>query len=82
MIGSINEKKRNTISFKVVAGESGSNANNDEDSDDDSEMDDEPRPPPSIKEVQVAMEVMQLYSLRLQSTDVAIQLTRVCSSIH
>lgn len=46
--------------------------NNDEDSNDDSEVHDEPMPPPSIKEVQVAMDIMQ-YSLYLECTDVAIQ---------
>ena len=53
----------------------------DEDSDDDSEVHDEPQAPPSIKEVQAAMDVMQRYSLYLESTDVAMQVTKVCSFI-
>ena len=56
-------------------------ANGDQDSDDDFEEHDKPRPPPSIKEVQAAMDVMQRHSLYLENTDVAIQLSRVCSSI-
>ena len=56
-------------------------ANSDEDSDDGFEVHDEPQPPPSIKEVQAAMDVMQRYSLYLESTDVAIQITKACSSI-
>ena len=34
-----------------------------------------------IRTVQAAMDVMQQYSLYLESADVPIQLTRVCSSI-
>ena len=49
--------------------------------DDDSQVHDEPRPPPSTKEAQAAMDVLQRYSLCLESTDVAIQVTRVCSFI-
>lgn len=47
----------------------------------DSEVHDEPWPPPAIKGIQAAMDVMQQYSLDPESTDVAIQLTRVCSSV-
>ena len=49
--------------------------------DDDSQVHDEPRPPPSTKEAQAAMDVLQRYSLCLESTDVAIQVTIVCSFI-
>ena len=55
--------------------------NSDEDSDDDFEVHDEPQPPPSIKEVQATMNVMQRYSLYLDSTDVGIQVSKLCSSI-
>ena len=73
-------EKCNSISFTVVSGENKSDTNIDEDSDN-SEVCDELQPPPSIKEVQSARDMMQRYSLYLESTDVAIQLTNVCSSI-
>ena len=53
-----------------------------EDSNDDFKVHDEPQPPPSIKEVQAAMDVMLRYSLYLESADVAIQVTKVSSSIN
>ena len=52
-------------------------ANSDEDSGDDSKVHDEPRPQPSTRDGQAAMDVLQQYSRYLESTDVAIQVTRV-----
>ena len=48
---------------------------------DDSEVHDELRPTPCTIEVQAAMDVSQWYSRYPESTDVAKQVTRACSSI-